>query len=425
MHAGLLGLELVLLENEKSGSEGFLCKNACSRFEGIRNRCASRAGALDLEWGLRHNPQETEPGDAKDKSQGFHQGLDVGRSGLLGLVVGRAAHAQGGGGVAIDPPPGELFRDPGDMENLTDTPGIVEVAVEPQLTPVNLQGTTVDLLTYSRAFPGPTIRVKKGDLLKIRFRNSLPPTSQPNALGFTGNVTNLHTHGWHVSPSGNSDNIFLLFAPGEEYEFVYDTSRLEAGTLGWYHPHAHGRVADQLSLGLAGALIVEDETPLLSVYETHLLVVKDFDVSNSRVEPLTRFDFVWGKEGQTVTVNGQVNPVLPIRPGQVQRWRVLNASTARFYKLALENHTLNLVGTDGNLLDRPYPVPELLLAPGERADLLVHADQPPGSYRLRSLPYDRGANIPETITLMTMPYEGSRVEEALPGVISPNAGAPE
>lgn len=332
-------------------------------------------------------------------------------------------HGRGGGNV-INPPPGDLFRDPAEMRNLSGTPGIVEVELEARMEPVSVQGTTVDMMTYNGAFPAPTIRVRRGDLLNVRFRNALPLTSQTNELGFTRNVTNLHTHGWHVSPSGNADNIFLHFMPGEAFEFAYNTALQQAGTLSWYHPHVHGLVAEQLWAGLAGALVVEDEGPALLDYETHILILKDISVDGSQIETLTRSDYQLGKEGQTIMVNGQVNPVLSTKPGQVQRWRVLNASTSRYYKLSLESHTMYLVGTDGNLLDRPYPLTEILVTPGERIDVLVRADQSPGSYRLRSLPYDRGGNNQETITLLTMPYDGSRVDDAIPTVIDPNAGSP-
>ncbi len=336
-----------------------------------------------------------------------------------------AANRGRGGGSVIDPPPGGVFRDPVEMGNLSGSPGIVEVEVEAKIAPVNVQGTAVDVLTYNGSFPAPTIRVRKGDLLKVRFRNSLPPTSQRNDLGFTRNVTNLHTHGWHVSPSGNADNIFLHFKPDEEFEFVYNTSLQEAGTLSWYHPHVHGLVAEQLWAGLAGVLVVEDEMPILSDYETHIVILKDIDLNGSQIASLTRADYQWGKEGHTIMVNGQVNPVLHIRPGQVQRWRVLNASTSRYYKLSLESHTMYLVGTDGNLLDRPYPLTEILVTPGERIDVLVPADRTPGSYRLRSLPYNRGRNTSETVTLLTVSCEGSGKEDIIPRIINPSARVPD
>ncbi len=82
-----------------------------------------------------------------------------------------------------------------------------------------------------------------------------------------------------------------------------------------------------------------------------------------------------GKEGNTVTVNGQVNPVLNIQPGEVQRWRILNACNARFLKLNLQQHGLQLIGTDGGLLDKPYAISEILVSPCERLDVLVKATQ--------------------------------------------------
>ncbi len=128
-----------------------------------------------------------------------------------------------------------------------------------------------------------------------------------------------------------------------------------------------------------------------------------------------------GKEGNIVMVNGQINPNLSIKPGQVQRWRVVNTSTARFYKLTLEKHTMYLIGTDGGLLDKPYPLSDILLTPGERVDLLIKADQKPGNYRFLSMPYGRGGNVPQTITLMTASYSGNAVKDEVPATINSNA----
>jgi len=326
-----------------------------------------------------------------------------------------------GNGNLIDPPAGDIFTDPVELENMSITPGVFEGVVEATVAPVNVNGSIADLLTYNGVFPGPTIRIKQGDRLRIRFRNSLPHSNSSNVLGFPENITNLHTHGLHVSPSGNADNIFLHFEPGEEFLYEYDTSLHEPGNLNWYHPHNHGLVAEQLWGGLAGALVVEDEVNVLSDYETHILVLKDITLSGLEPEPHSLPDFQRGKEGDTVMVNGQVNPVLPIRPGQVQRLRIVNASTARYYKLSLEHHTLYLVGTDSNLLDRPYPVKEILMAPGERIDVLVQANQNSGTHRLLSLPYNRGGNTQQAVTLMTISYEDSPVNESVPLVINPDA----
>jgi FtsP/CotA-like multicopper oxidase with cupredoxin domain len=325
----------------------------------------------------------------------------------------------------IDPSPGALFIDPVEMPNLSTTAGIVEVNVEAKMAPINIDGTETELMTYNGLFPPQTIRVKEGDILKVNFKNSLPEEVEESVLeDAERNVTNLHTHGWHVSPSGNADNIFISFSPGEEFLYEYDTSKQEGGTLSYIHPQVHKTVSEQMWSGLSGsALVVEDETNVLSSFETHIIHLKDISLSGSQVEPyiIDVKDFVKGKEGDIVLVNGLVNPVLPIKPGQVQRWRIVNASTARFYKLSLDDHTMFLVGTDGGLIDKPYPISNILLSPGERIDILVKGDQSSGEYKFRSLPYDRGRNTLQKITLMTISYEGASVNDIIPQSINPNA----
>jgi FtsP/CotA-like multicopper oxidase with cupredoxin domain len=120
-------------------------------------------------------------------------------------------------------------------------------------------------------------------------------------------------------------------------------------------------------------------------------------------------------------VNGQLNPALAIRPGEVKRLKILNASTARFYRLSLQGHTLHVVGTDGGLLDKPYPMSEILLASGERVDVLVKGGSK-GSYKLLALPYARQGNMTTPqITLMTLQVGGSRAAGAIPSVVNPEA----
>jgi FtsP/CotA-like multicopper oxidase with cupredoxin domain len=290
---------------------------------------------------------------------------------------------------------------------------------------VSINGATVNLLTYNGSFPGPTIRVKRGMRLKVNFKSALPATHSRNVIGHERDMTNLHTHGFHVSPMGNSDNAMLHFMPGQEFVYEYDLAHQPAGSLCFYHPHVHGAVAEQYWSGMAGAIVVEDDTDALAGYGNRLLVLKDIDFVGSQPAPhFHHMDYMMGKEGQVVTVNGQVNPVLSIKPGEIQRWRVLNASNARFYKLSLEGHTLHVVGTDGGLLDKPYPVERILLAPGERVDLLVKAGATPGIYKLVSLPYARAHHCQaggQLVTLMTVACEGSAVKADLPASINPAA----
>lgn len=253
--------------------------------------------------------------------------------------------------------------------------------------------------------------------------DSLPYTTQTNLLGYQRNVTNLHTHGLHVSPEPPADDTHLKIHPGQSYDYEYDLALLEGSTFNFYHPHHHGVSAEQYWAGLAGALITEDEIPVLSNYETRIMVLKDISLSGSNPAPhSTMMDYMHGKQGNIVMVNGQVNPVLTIKPGQVQRWRILNASSARWYKLNLQNHTMYLVGTDGGLLNKACPRSQILLSPGERVDVLVKGSSAKGNYKFLSLPYSRmGMNTSAQITLMTLAVQGSSVSNNIPDPINPDA----
>ncbi len=100
----------------------------------------------------------------------------------------------------------------------------------------------------------------------------------------------------------------------------------------------------------------------------------------------------------------------------------MNACTARFFRLSLASHTMYVVGTEAGLLDKPYPVTELLLSPGERVEILVKADKASSSYKFLSLPYSRMGNMGgQQVTLATLVYGGRRATQALPTVVDPAA----
>jgi bilirubin oxidase len=88
-------------------------------------------------------------------------------------------------------------------------------------------------------------------------------------------------------------------------------------------------------------------------------------------------------------VNGGRVPVLTVRPGATQRWRILNATSAQFLRLALDGHLLTLVGTDGGLLGAPVAgLAEVLVAPAQRVELIVTASTSRGArFTLRALRY--------------------------------------
>ena len=261
--------------------------------------------------------------------------------------------------------------------------GLLEVDLEASERAVNLSGKEAYLLAYNGQVPAPRLEAKPGDKVRLHFTNNL---EQP---------TNIHYHGLHIPITGNADNIFLKIDPGKKltYEFQIPANH-PAGTF-WYHPHLHGLVAEQLFAGLAGLFIVRgelDEMPEVKAAKEEFLVLQDFALDDDGRPMGSRHMFLMmGREGDIITVNGRVNPNFSLAGEGLLRWRILNASPSRFYRLALENHSFHLIATDGGALNEPVEVNELLLTPGQRAEVLVKGNQQPGEYRLLNLPYDRGS----------------------------------
>ena len=192
-----------------------------------------------------------------------------------GRMGGGMGHMHGLGTPIADPPVGAVLSEPILATNVSTSPGLVEVNLEARVATVEMGGVPARLLTYNGQFPGPTIRVRRGDVLKVNFTNRLPEVGGRNSLGFRRNVTNLHTHGWHVSPEEPADFVMYSLRHGESYHHEYDTSTQPGGTLCFYHTHQHGVAAEQYWAGMVGALIVEDETPSLQEFETHIPAWKD------------------------------------------------------------------------------------------------------------------------------------------------------
>jgi FtsP/CotA-like multicopper oxidase with cupredoxin domain len=154
-------------------------------------------------------------------------------------------------------------------------------------------------------------------------------------------------------------------------------------------------VAEQLFGGLAGLFVVRgelDEIPEIKAAKEEFLVLQDFALDGEgRLMSSAHMSMMTGREGDIITVNGQSNPSFSLPAQGLVRWRILNASTSRFYRLALEKHPFYLIATEGGVLEQPVEVRELLLTPGQRVEVLVRGNQQPGKYRLLNLPYNRGA----------------------------------
>lgn len=263
--------------------------------------------------------------------------------------------------------------------------GLLNIALEARYEPISIAGQQATLYSYNGQIPGPKIETKPGDTVRVRFTNYLP------------NPTNIHYHGLHIPPTGNADNVFLDIPNGETFTYEFTIPEDHPSGLFYYHPHRHGFVAEQVFGGLGGMFVVRgelDQIPEVKAAKEEFLFLKDFSLeagSNGvQARPSRHMDRMWGRVGQLVTVNGQSNPSISIPRGGLLRLRMLNASSARFYRLSLEEHPMHLIATDGISLSEPVEVSEVLLSPGERADVLIQGDRESGQYRLLDLPYSRG-----------------------------------
>jgi FtsP/CotA-like multicopper oxidase with cupredoxin domain len=242
---------------------------------------------------------------------------------------------------------------------------------------VHLAGRDTLAWGFNGTSPGPTLRIRPGDTMQIRLVNRI---DQP---------TNLHTHGLHVSPAGHGDNPFVTIEPGESFDYAIAVpANHPAGTY-WYHPHHHGTVADQIFAGLAGALLVEGE-PDLPVTDDLVLLVTDTTLDGSgRVASAPFMAKMMGREGDLVLVNGQYQPTIAAAPGGLHRWRIINGCVSRVLALRLEGHQLTHIALDGAFLPAPVERDRLVLAPGNRADVLVRPRRE-GQFPVTADRYDRG-----------------------------------
>jgi FtsP/CotA-like multicopper oxidase with cupredoxin domain len=222
-----------------------------------------------------------------------------------------------------------------------------------------LDGGKLRVWAYNGQVPGPTLRVRLGDTVRVRFQNRLP---QP---------TTIHWHGVRV-PNG-MDGVPNLTQPPIEPggSFVYEFTPKDAGTF-WFHPHV--RSSEQVERGLYGVLIVEDEKP--APYAADVVWVLDDWLIDERRQIFPEFNTMHdlmhdGRWGNVVTVNGRTGERLAARAGDRIRLRLLNSANGRVFNPDFGALDVSIVAVDGLYLRRPIPYRGFELAPGNRLDLDV------------------------------------------------------
>lgn len=328
------------------------------------------------------------------------------------------------GSAAVDtpvpPPEPPPFPQPPEMRS---SAGLLETTLDIRYANHNLNGQAFSHRSYNGLIGGPTLRVKPGDMLRIRLNNNLPPGDEmvmPNDVntphGF--NVTNLHTHGLHVSPQGSSDNVFVEIEPGQSFENVYQIPADHPSGTYWYHPHKHGSTAVQLFSGMAGALIVEgglDLVPEIAAARDIVVLINELNVDPTGVVPDFMSNGSFPLTQRYFTVNGELLPRLIMHPGEVVRLRVINATVRTEIPLFVDGHELTVISRDG-IAFAQASTEQVSLAPANRTDLLIRGGAP-GVYSVRKGVGTSGMNPDPEVVLMTLEVSGSPVTMGMPSAL--------
>ncbi len=232
-----------------------------------------------------------------------------------------------------------------------------------QSTTANLKGTNIPVLGYQpNSLLGPSFRINKGDAVNILLQNNL------------SEHTNIHWHGLKIPALMDGHPDQLANAGGT---FRYQFTVNQRAGLSWYHPHPHQMTGKQVFQGLAGLFIINDaEEAALNLPSGQFelpLVIQDKRISSNDITYNPSMEEVMaGYMGESILVNGVYSPYIGVST-RYYRLRILNGSNARVYNLALSNNAdLIIIGNDGGLLKNPSSVKEILIAPGERLDVLVN-----------------------------------------------------
>jgi spore coat protein A, manganese oxidase len=313
---------------------------------------------------------------------------------------------------------------------------------------------------YNSTWPGPSFEVRKGQPLLVEWINQLPtkhflpidPTVHGSEEGVPEVRTVTHVHGSLVLPDSDgypdawvtSDGKSGSVRPANPCRYPND----QEARLLWYHDHAMGSTRLNVHAGLAGMYLIRDEEEeALNLpsgkFEIPMLIQdRSFNRDGSLFYPAVQNGTkpVWMQEffGDSICVNGKATPYLEVEPRKY-RFRMVNGSNARFYHLTLlpadaqgkpngkpaDAPAFHQIGSDGGLMPRPVQLHYLIVAPGERFDLIIDFSEHKGSnFALTNdapAPYTRGGEVVPTDVLLfkvTKPLSG-KDSSALPDTLAP------
>ena len=224
---------------------------------------------------------------------------------------------------------------------------------------------------YNGSVPGPVIRARQGERLSRLFRNALPQASS------------VHWHGIRIRNAMDGVAGVTQPAVGPGDEFHYDFVLPDAGTY-WYHPH--NRAYEQMARGLYGALIVDEHSHTPEVDLDEIMLIDDWRLDGN-AQIAGGFGGLHdrahgGRLGNWTTVNGKGAYTREVSHNNRLRLRLVNTANARIFHLEARGFGGRVVALDGMPLETPQPLGRIILAPAQRADLIVDVIAPEGEEAL-------------------------------------------
>ncbi|MEH2463301.1 multicopper oxidase family protein [Nostoc sp.] len=275
----------------------------------------------------------------------------------------------------------------------------------------------------------PVLRVSRGDIIKLNLNNNL--TGQ-----WTGSApqdTNFHYHGFNVPATEHADDVLTHIRPGQSDPMNFVIPENHQPGLFWYHPHVHDDSDSQIISGMSGGIIVKgieeyypiingiplkqdkleqpDDTTIKRILPQlkpsltqRVLLFKDLQLKEQlQTDPPTTNNYA------CYTLNGLVNPNITIKPGEVQFWRIGNIGADNYINLSLETpdaktrQPFYILVRDGNVVNQPFAQDQILLAPGNRVEVLVIGDPSKQQYNLVSNQVFNTDSTPSTATFKDNP----------------------
>jgi suppressor of ftsI len=288
---------------------------------------------------------------------------------ILALLAPSSLPAQAQGDTLRDPP------------NISSANGLLQASLTIAPRTVTVAGRQLTTNLYNGLYAPQTLHVKPGDSVALMLRNCLRPTALD-----TSSTTNLHYHGWAVTPHAPGDDVFIHVptcpVPGSTYQYGFRVPLGHPEGMFWYHPHPHGVSEPQVLGGLSGALVVDgllgNNFPEASGFRERVMLLKDVVFpGDSDTLPKTK------------SINGQLRPIIPIHPGEFQFWRLANIGADAYFNIAVDSMPFWVIAIDGNTVTKPFLARNHLLPPGARVEILIQGAAA-GSYAFRSRMVDTG-----------------------------------